>query len=144
MNGNNTKKATRVFVSHDRRDQQFATALSEALRAQGVDIFDPLSPLQARPGDDWADERLDELRNSDFVVFVVPRFEGEGVNALAELGAARALGKTIVPVVPEPAWYASGSIASVVSGQSALDASRFSSEELAKAILARGALEHVG
>jgi hypothetical protein len=143
MSESHAKRATRVFVSYDRRDRQFAAALSEALRAQGADVFDPSSLIQVRPGDDWADELLDELRNSDFLVFVVPRFEGDGINALAELGAARALGKTIVPVVPEPAWYASGSIASVVSRQATLDASRLSRDELARAILARGALEQV-
>lgn len=96
---------TRVFFSYSASDRALADKLKKAFQRHGAQTFDPFSDLT--PGESISETLLTHLRRSDLFVFVAPRFEGQGKSALVELGAARALGKRIVTVVPDEARAAS-------------------------------------
>jgi hypothetical protein len=103
---------SRVFLSYAAEDRAFASRLKRALTAQGAETVDPAEDM--KPGDDLSAAILKSLKRSDLLVFVVPRYEGQGKSALVELGAAKALGKRIVSVVPEKARVAYSDVASAL------------------------------
>ena len=104
---------TEVFLSYAVEDRAFADRLARALAAEGARTFDPLRDLPG--GTDISSAILRSLRRADLVVFVVPRFEGQGKAALAELGAARAIGKRIVSVLPDTTRAANSDVATALS-----------------------------
>lgn len=126
-------KAPRIFVSYANSDREFAARLARSLTERGARAFDPLAEL--KPGDDWGEALLAQLRASDTFVFVVPEREGAGKNALFELGAAHALGKRIVAVVPTTTRFYNADVARVLSGSAVLDASTVPQDALADAIM---------
>lgn len=126
----------RVFLSYTAGDAPFGQELAAALKQAGVTVVDPAHGVGR--GDPWSDQILNLLRTADFFVFVLPKSGLETSWQLSELGAARALGKPIVPVMREQAWYATGAIASRLSGDTALDASSVPLDQLARAIVSRG------
>jgi hypothetical protein len=90
----------------------------------------------------WADRWLAgqiarrlALRASDTFVFVVPEREGAGKHALFELGAAHAMGKRIVAIVPTAGRFSNADVARVLSGSAVLDASAVPADALAEAIM---------
>ncbi len=111
-----------VFLSYAAEDKTFADRLSKALASHGASVFDPAEDLAS--GADVSGAIIKFLRRSDLVVFVVPRFEGQGKNALAELGAARAMGKRIVSVLPDRTRAANSDVAMALSETHYLDAGR--------------------
>ena len=122
-----------VFLSYADSDRAFASRLSDVLSETGARAWDPTKAM--RPGDDISESILAGLRESDIVVFVVPEREGAGKNALAELGAARALGKRIVAVVPETTRFYNAEVARLLSDSAVVDASTVPPEHLANAIM---------
>lgn len=123
----------RVFLAYARSDQGFATRLTRALTRRGAQSLDVAADLQ--PGDDIEEALLSDLRASDIVVFVIPEREGAGKNALAELGAAYALGKRIVAVAPDTARFHNAEVARLLSGSAIVDASAIPEEALVNAIM---------
>lgn len=111
---------SQVFLSYAVPDRAFAKTLSRELAARGAEIVDPNVSLGA--GEHLWDAILTYLKKSDLMVFVVPRYEGQGKSALAELGAAKALGKRIVSVLPERVRSANNDVASVLGNTYSLDA----------------------
>jgi nucleoside 2-deoxyribosyltransferase len=103
---------SRIFLSYAPEDRAFAARLKRAFGARGAETFDPIDDL--RPGEDISSGILRRLRRADMVVFVVPRYEGQGKAALVELGAAKALGKRIVSVLPDRARAANSEVASAL------------------------------
>jgi hypothetical protein len=100
---------SRVFLSYANEDRTFAARLKQALSAHGAETLDPGDDL--RPGKDWSAAILKSLKRADLLVFVVPRYEGQGKSALVELGAAKAMGKRIVSVLPDRARAANTDVA---------------------------------
>ncbi len=129
-----TAVGSRVFISHAHEDELFANRLARLLEGDGYSVFSDISP---EPGGDWASAIIDGLRSADVVVFVVPAREGGGKNALAELGAAKAMGKRIVPVLPDTSRSWNADVARIVSHSAVVDASRFSDETLVGALALR-------
>ncbi|MDN2580535.1 toll/interleukin-1 receptor domain-containing protein [Aquibium sp. ELW1220] len=122
---------SRVFISHAHEDDMFADRLARLLEGDGYSVF---SNVSLEPAADWTSTILDGLRSADVVIFVVPAREGGGKNALAELGAAKAMGKRIVPVLPETSRSWNADVARIVSHSAVVDASRFSDETLVGAL----------
>lgn len=125
-------KRRKIFVSAAHSDQPFVTRLIGALQRAGWSTFDPDS---VDAGDHFFSRIRRELESSELVVFVVPPREGEGKWALAEIGAAKALNKRIVAVVPERSRYSNTSVARLLSESSLVDASDVSDDELAQTIV---------
>jgi len=124
---------TRIFLSYAQPDRAFATTLHRALTARGAEVFDPASDVSF--GDDTQKLILDRLRSSDLVIFVVPRYEGQGKSALVELGAAKAFGKRIAAVLPDGMRAANTDFASALGDVYAFNASGRSVDALADRVL---------
>lgn len=126
-------KGKRVFLSYAEADNAFAEELRRILVLHGAAVV--LDSTVLLSSGDVQEALLRALKESDLVTFVVPRREGEGKNALFEIGAARALGKPIVSVVSDPARSQNADVARVLSRSPLVDASRLSDDALADAIL---------
>lgn len=120
-----------VFVSHGHEDAAFAEKLSHLLEDEGYTVF---SNLSLEPGSDLESAIIEALRSADVVLFVVPAREGGGKNALVELGAAKAMGKRIVPILTETSRSWNADVARTVSHSAVVDASRYSDAALVGAL----------
>jgi hypothetical protein len=127
-----TKRHARLFFSYGRDDAEFVRGLTTRLQKSGVDTFD--SAEVSTPGQDWSSAILKALEKSDKVIFVVPSHEGGGKNALAELGAARAMGKPILAVMPDSSRAWNSDVARAISNTAVLDASRVDERNLVSAL----------
>jgi hypothetical protein len=127
------EQGRRVFISYANSDRAFAGRLTSALTESGARAWMDVGEIE--PGDQWEEAILTRLRDADIVVFVVPEREGAGKNALAELGAARALGKKIVAVAPNTGRFHNADIARILSGSAVVDASALPEDALVDAIL---------
>jgi hypothetical protein len=107
-----SNEMSRVFLSYALDDRPFAERLARVLSARGAETFDPVKDFE--PGENWSDAILKSLRRADLLVFVVPRFEGQGKSALVEVGAAKAMGKRIVSVLPDRARAANTEVATAL------------------------------
>jgi len=125
-------KAMRLFISYSRDDAPFAEHLAQQLKIEGFHTLDAQSSI--KPGVRWDNAVLKALKSADRVVFVVPSREGGGKNALAELGAARAMGKDIVAVMPDSSRAWNSNVARTVSDNVIVDASRFDDHDLIHAL----------
>ena len=124
----------RVFVSHANSDHVFASRIAKALSNAGVKALGQIEVGTRTEG--WDEAILADIRSSDILVFVVPEREGAGKNALAELGAAYALGKPIVGVVPNASRYHNAEVARMLSRTAVVDASTMADDQaLAEAIM---------
>jgi nucleoside 2-deoxyribosyltransferase len=126
------KKNVRLFLSYGGDDADFAQRLAARLRHKGIETFDGRVDVAA--GTDWSDAVLRALEESDKLVFIVPSREGSGKNALVELGAARALGKPILAVMPDGSRAWNSEVARAISNSAVLDASRVDDRNLVDAL----------
>lgn len=125
-------KRRKIFVSAAHSDQPFVKRLIGALQRAGWSTF---VPEAIDVGEQIFSRIRRELESSELVVFVVPPREGEGKWALAEVGAAKALNKRIIAVVPERGRYSNASVGRLLSESGLVDASGVSDDELAQTIV---------
>lgn len=125
-------KPAKIFLSYASSDRVFAARLSKEIAKTGARTYD-MSSLQA--GEHIFDTFRKELNAADLFVLLVPPHEGEGRNALFEIGAAKALDKRILAVLPERKRFANSGFASSLSDFSMLDASNLSMKALASSIV---------
>jgi hypothetical protein len=89
-----------VFISYSRRDHEFARRLAETLRGQGVKAR--LSEHGVLAESHWLSSLKDSLEASNALVLIMPSVgAAAGNSAFFEAGAARAIGKDVIVVVPE-------------------------------------------
>ena len=124
----------RAFLSYALADRDFARRLLSAMQSASIEVADPFE--DSAPGAMVEDVVIESIRGADFVVVITPLSSNDAPWPLMELGAARALGKPIVPVIRRAGWHETSKIVQSVSDRSALDASRLSDRELVEAILA--------
>jgi nucleoside 2-deoxyribosyltransferase len=123
-----------VFISHSRADRVFAERLGSGIRALGANVVSDESRL--RPGESFDHALREALEASDGVVLVVPEPGSAQANsAFFEAGAARALGKPIVAVLPNADPSRVGELPSDVYGRAVFDGSKVATEALAKSIV---------
>jgi predicted nucleotide-binding protein len=92
---------TKVFVSYAHQDRDLAEELIRRLRLLPVQVW---SDDQLKAGENWQDVLRSWLRDSQyFVLLLTPKTlqSTESSWVMQELGAAWALGKTIIPVVTD-------------------------------------------
>jgi hypothetical protein len=128
----NPRKSLDAFISYSREDERFAARISSVLKKHGISMIDPTRNL--KPGANAYDSVINGSRNANYVIFVVPAREGEGKFALSELGAARAMGKRIVAVMPDGSRAWNSDFARVLSKSPVVDASNLKDEALAGAL----------
>ena len=86
----------KVFVSHRHRDSAWAKSLMKQLQARGFEVW--LDESELRPGDDWAEQIRQAVRESDTVVSVIGGHQ-PSPNVLVEMGMALAQGKRVLSIV---------------------------------------------
>jgi WD40 repeat protein len=93
-----------VFISHSSRDEKQAKSLLEWLQAQGFTStfldFDKHSGIA--PGSDWEKKLYSEIYTAEAIILILTRNWSDSKWCFAEYTQARALGKTIFPVVEAP------------------------------------------
>lgn len=87
-------KRVRIFLSYSATDRRFAQNLKRQLERRGVQVTPDAYNWD---GQDWAKTIRSALSRADAVVTIVSNAAG----VLAELGAARSLGKAVVAILPE-------------------------------------------
>ncbi|MDQ4060946.1 MAG: nucleoside 2-deoxyribosyltransferase [Pseudomonadota bacterium] len=127
-----TERHPRVFLSAAWSDREFVEQLTAEIARQGGV---PFTPADLQPADNVFDRIRREIEAADLVVFVVPRREGEGKTALFEIGAARALGKRILALVPDRTRSANTEVAVQLADQMLLDTGSKSTAEVANSVI---------
>ena len=90
-----------IFLSYPAKDRDWARRLTSALLEQGLHVW--YDELEMKPGDMLLDRMEKGLRESTYVVMVIvitPEAAHSNWQA-AELGAALALQKPLIPIVAE-------------------------------------------
>jgi hypothetical protein len=128
-------KPARIFLSYAKADAAFAASISKELTKAGARPFDAAGLEGIKPGEDFFKRIRAELESSDMVVFVVPSQEGEGRWALAEIGAARALDKRILAILPDRARYSNAAFLRSLTDRPMVDATGLSPSSLADTIV---------
>jgi TIR domain len=126
----------RVFFSYSIADQAFADKLRNAMVRPDVEIVDP---IELTPGDDVADTIQEALSQSDLFVYVIPEKGGSGKWSLFELGAAKALGKRIVAVLPDSSRMANSEVATRLADLLLVEKADTPASDIAQKILENAA-----
>ncbi len=89
-----------VFISYAVGDRDFATNLASSLKERGFASF--VSGSDARAESKWLDLLKEKVESVDGFILVMPaKTAPSSNNAFFEAGVARALGKSVVVVVPD-------------------------------------------
>lgn len=124
-------KRGKVFLSYATADQSFAEKLAATLRDKGYEVLDPNYFLGVE--DKIQDRILESLRDADRIIVVVPPSTSNKF-VLFELGAARALGKPIMAVMPDASRSWNSEEVRALSHHALIDASKLEPEQLLGAL----------
>ena len=97
-----------IFISFTKSDSGIAHFLHKHLASENLDVF--LAPISLEPGDTWRDEILENLQDSNWLIFLASKNACKSAYVQQELGAALGLEMKIVPILwdmpPEdlPGW----------------------------------------
>jgi nucleoside 2-deoxyribosyltransferase len=130
-------KAPRIFLSYSITDRDFVDTVRSNLIKSGARIIDD----NVKTGETIISDFRKALNNSDIVVFFVPPHEGAGQWALAELGAAKALNKNVLAVLPDRARYRNRNSLLPLFDYEVVDAAAISLSDLTKRILESAEVE---
>jgi hypothetical protein len=124
----------KVFLSYARGDRALAKLLGDRMRALGADVFDDET---ISPGENWDAVLRNALQAADAVVYLAPSpGTAESNLTFFEVGAARALGKRIIPVLPTQDAMRIRELPAGLQSLQALDGSRLAPDALAESIVA--------
>lgn len=87
-----------VFISYSRDDAEWAHRFAESLRDQSVNVW--LDAWQIHAGEHLREAIDAGLRNSDAIVSIISPDNAQRPSVLFELGAALAMGKRLIPIIP--------------------------------------------
>ena len=124
----------KIFISYSYADRAFAENLRDRIKCLGVSVEDPF--LMESSGIEWANSIRASLERADAVLLVVPEAGTRGANnAFFEAGAAHALGKPVVAVVPEQETSRLREMPSDLLNFAVMDASKQPIEAVAKTVV---------
>lgn len=126
-----TDRAPRIFFSYSIDDQPFAAQIADLVRRSGGEVFVD----DARPGEEWFESLKSQIEAADLVVFIVPAQEGQGRNALFEIGAAKALGKRILAILRERKRRTNADVAVGLADTVIMEAEHMSPDLLARTVV---------
>lgn len=86
-----------IFISYTKSDSTIAHFLYKHLINENLDVF--LAPISIEPGELWRDEILENLRETDWLLFLASKEACNSEYVQQELGAALGLEKKIVPIL---------------------------------------------
>lgn len=116
---------TDVFISYSVKDEEKAIEVHSLLSSYGIKTF--LAGISLEPGSNWSEEIMNNLKKSQWILFLASESACESPAVQQELGMALGTDKEIIPVTweikPEqlPAW---------IKGKQAIDLSKGSVEAL--------------
>lgn len=87
----------KIFLSYAIADRQWANALESALRVHGLEVSD--WPSDFKIGGDLEEHFRRRIEAVDLVVPILTEQSVHSPHVMFELGAAKALGKQVIPVV---------------------------------------------
>jgi TIR domain len=122
---------TKVFISYSRLDSHFAMQLKDALQSLQVSGFLDQTDLAAN--DIFSEKIRDSLRSASALIVLLSPAAIHSNWVMFEVGAAQALGKTIIPVLI-PGTTIEDSLPEVLSGFQVLDARNMPIGEIAKKV----------
>ena len=86
-----------IFLSYAGEDREWVRRLANALLEQGLNVW--YDEIEIKPGDMWRDQTEKGLRASTYVVMVITPEAVHSNWQAAELGAALASQKPLIPIV---------------------------------------------
>ena len=124
----------RLFLSSSREDRSYAERLGAIMRALGAEVISDATLVRAGVAPDSALRAA--LEASDGFVLIVPEpGTPQANNAFFEAGAARALGKRIVAVMPNADAARARELPNDMYGGAVFDGSHANPDALAKRIV---------
>jgi len=124
----------KVFISSSRADRPFAERLRRDIVALGTEVLTDSDAVGA--GETWDQALRRALEASDAFILVVPEPGARKANsAFFEAGAARALGKPVVAVLPISDASRAGELPPDMYGLAVFDGSKVAPESLANSII---------
>jgi hypothetical protein len=88
-----------VFLSYAHENRELANDLASVMSRRGVSVF--LDSDAIRPGDVWSDVIRREIERASALVLLIPSEDVPNRNNIwFEAGAAKALGKRVLAVLP--------------------------------------------
>jgi predicted nucleotide-binding protein len=123
----------RVFISFSHEDKAFAGDLAELMERRGVAVF---SDADMSPGTLRSDILRREIERASALVLIIPALGLANRNyALFEAGAAKALGKPVLAVLPPGRSIGSVELPAEIAGLIVLDADRRSLDSIIDTLL---------
>jgi predicted nucleotide-binding protein len=123
----------RIFISYAREDKEFARELAESMKRSGVSVF---SDIDVMPGALWSDVLRREIEQASALVLIIPSYRVANRNNIwFEAGAAKALGKPVLAVLPPQREPKSIELPTDLAGLIVLDADRRSVQSVAETLL---------
>lgn len=120
-----------VFISYSYADKDYANFLSKSLEGRGIDAqFDVDIPV----GGNFSDIILKMIQESNAVIFLVPADSNSSRNALFEVGAAKAMRKKIIALMPHGRQSSARDIAMAVADIILIDVANKSPDEVAELV----------
>lgn len=92
-----------IFISYSRRDQEFVTRLASDLDAHVAGVWFDQSAIEA--GQNWHDEIMEGIRDCKAFIVVLSPNAVQSKYVREEVEEALRLGKTIFPVIYQPAKW---------------------------------------
>jgi len=89
--------AGEVFLSYSTQDEAWASEFEDDLKNEGLKTF--LASRSIKAGDDWDEEIWTAIRQCNLFVALLTNSAIKSKWCLLEAGAARGLGKVVVPVL---------------------------------------------
>ena len=123
----------RVFISYAHEDKAFARKLGDLMKKRGASVF---LDIDVTPGSLWSDVLRTEIEQANALVLVIPSHHVVNRNNIwFEAGAAKALGKPVLAVLPPKREAGSIELPTDIAGLIVLDADRRSLESITDTLL---------
>ncbi|PYF03813.1 TIR domain-containing protein [Rhodopseudomonas faecalis] len=123
----------RVFISYARQDRDFARQIGDLMIQRGVAVA---GNLDASFGSDWRDGLRRQIESANALVLLIPSQTEPNRNAIwFEAGAAKALGKPVLAVLPPSREAATTELPTDLAGLLMLDANRRSLDSVADTLV---------
>lgn len=85
----------KIFISYSRNDTEYVSALVQAFRTQGFDVWFDKNIIT---GNDWDDTIEEQIKAADAVVLILSKTSVESENVKDEMSYAIGLGKSVNPI----------------------------------------------
>jgi hypothetical protein len=128
------KAVPHLFISYALPDRDFARQLARSVEHLGAVPW--LSEHGVHAGQNWLEALRENLKRSDVMVLVMPSEAAPAANStFFEAGAAKAMGKNIVVVVPDLGLVDRDNIPFDLAQTVLVDASKQPIDSIAEAVL---------